>query len=91
MAFHTYLRQRKFDVFNLRSYFCCFLVHLQRFILWRRSVALRHADILSDLDDGEGDSDPGGARDDPRRLVHILLILLVLRLLDGQRGGSWGH
>lgn len=78
---------------------CCFLtsvaffslVHLQRFILWRRPVALQHADLLSDLDDGEGDGDPGGSREDPSRLVHILLILLVLRLLGRQCGGCRGQ
>lgn len=54
--------------------------------VWSRCAALHHDHHLSDLDDGEGDGDPGGAREHPGRPGHILLLLLVFGLLDGHRG-----
>lgn len=43
---------------------------------------------LPDLDHGEGDGDPGCAREHPRWLGHVLLVLLVFGLSDGGHSGQ---
>lgn len=77
--------------FNDSTQYILIFVHLQCLTIWRRLAAPLHDHLLPDLDYGKGDSDPGGAREHPGRLPHILLLLLVFGLLDGHRGGLVGR
>lgn len=63
----------------------CVGVHLQ-WLIFCRGGAVLHVHHLSDLDQGEGDGDPGGAGEHPGRPGHVLLVLLVFGFPDGRRG-----
>lgn len=59
--------------------------YLQRLSLCGR-VDPCQPDLLSDLEHGEGNGDPGGAREHPGWAVDVLLFLLVFGLLGGLPG-----
>lgn len=60
--------------------------HLQRAVVRRKPAFLGQRHHLPDLHHGEGDGDPGGTGEHPRRLGHVLLVLLVLGLPQGRHG-----
>lgn len=62
----------------------------QSYLEWLRLCrvlpVLHQAHHFPDLNDGKGNGDPGGAREHPGRLVHVLLLLLEPGLLDWCNG-----